>query len=342
MTRRSSTRATRRSSSARRVLLALAAIATIAPPVAAMTEKEMADQVGLPDVLCVADSGSGFNTYVTLPAGHQYILKIGVSGSSTFLLGRWLAYGSIAYVAEVHHDGTVIEIDGSRPTSIIAIEDVNATSWFAILKLNLTAVSEAYSNTGLYWITGVPLNQCALSRAPGIGSDADLVGFVGRASCSGFSNCGLYTTFVAYNASAADGIPTTPPHLDAPANLTATPDTNAVNLSWSPSAGASAYHVRVAGRLVANTTGTHIRVTGLTGGVEYLFNVTAYNATLESLPSLVRATPFSPCDAPLETESSGFTLVSVEGFFVFMLLFALLLTLAWGIFYLARRVAGRA
>ena len=84
------------------------------------------------------------------------------------------------------------------------------------------------------------------------------------------------------------GTPSQPPcSLDAPILTTATPGHTQVTLEWSAAAGATGYNVYYdqAGKsqFVADAGNTATFVdTGLTNGIEYCYEVTAYDATCES------------------------------------------------------------
>jgi len=98
--------------------------------------------------------------------------------------------------------------------------------------------------------------------------------------------------------SSGGGGPVVPP---APSGVTATAGNTQVSLSWSPSSGATSYHVKRATTSggpytqVAAPTTTNATDTGLTNGTTYFYVVSAVNSAGESANSTqVTATPIGP------------------------------------------------
>ena len=90
-----------------------------------------------------------------------------------------------------------------------------------------------------------------------------------------------------------DAVPSVPLTVPAaPTALTATPGTNQVSLTWSPSPGASGYNIKrspVSGgpytTVASAVTGSAYTNTGLTSGVAYYYVVTASNSVGEGAAS---------------------------------------------------------
>ncbi|MEA3200105.1 MAG: hypothetical protein QOE90_1533 [Thermoplasmata archaeon] len=258
------------------------ALVLFAQPSSALTERELADQVGEPASTCATEwlvREAGVNAVVDLSGGHAlWTLKVGVNATDAFTLGRWLGFGSTAQVADVHHDGTITQWDGTRPVNLVAIEDVNATAWFAILHLDLTHPS---GSDGDYYVTDPGQDLCFLTDQNGVTNDNDITGFWGRAGtigthsgCVGTVLC--WPTFLAFDTTAANG---TSDALDAPANLRATgATTTTLSFAWDPVEGATSYTLTLDGSTIASTNATFVTLTDLGPGTTYTFGVRAHDS----------------------------------------------------------------
>ena len=105
------------------------------------------------------------------------------------------------------------------------------------------------------------------------------------------------------NSSEVSATPTIAPPA-TPSELTATGTNGAVNLSWSPAAGAASYNVKRATTsgaevTIDNVVGTSYTDTGVVNGTPYFYTVSSTNAAGESVDSAeATATPNIPPVAP--------------------------------------------
>ena len=158
-----------------------------------------------------------------------------------------------------------------------------------------TLAGGSWTLTSMNYGTGTTWSQSALSCAPG-------------------DYCFYYATVTAASSSASangpysSGYQVTPP---APTGLAASAVTaTGATLSWSPTAGATGYHLYQGGVLVWTGAGTTTPITGLVANTTYSLAVTAYNSNGESAPSTPAASVTTVTTAPV---LSSVTLPTTSG-----------------------------
>ena len=199
---------------------------------------------------------------------------------------------SVVSIASNNADSTVAKVGDTVTLSFTASENVHTPT------VVIDGVSVVPTSSGMNWTASLTMASTNTEGNLPFGiTFSDLAGNPGATAVATLDSSKV--TF----SKAVVVVPTTPVAPSAPANVSTEAGSGFVSLSWDSVSGATSYSVfyKVAGaadstyKSLSVGSETSARVSGLKNGVEYVFNVQAFNVSgISSTWSPIAAKPAAP------------------------------------------------